>query len=139
MPPYTICRHCSVANPSWATLEQFVRFLFVQLSDCQNSIFCNKTFFAEDPGFKKFVVQFMIRMSKVSICIQLCFCIAVDISIQLFHTFLLPLTGFWHAFLKKCCRKQYNKCWWSCSTWNNWRTEMGQKVLALVSNHCICM
>jgi len=60
-------RHCSVDKPSWAALTQFVRFLYLQLSDCQKSIFCNEDYFGEGSEFKKFVVQFMIRMSKVSI------------------------------------------------------------------------
>ena len=59
-------RHCSVDYPSWATLAQFVRFLHLQLIDCQDSIFCDEMFFGEGSDFKKFVVRFMIRMSKVS-------------------------------------------------------------------------
>ena len=58
-------RHCSIIHPSWAELAQFVRFLYVQLDDCQNSIYCNQAFFAEDTDFKTFVVKFMIRMSQV--------------------------------------------------------------------------
>ena len=52
-------------HPSWAELAQFVRFLYVQLNDCQSSIYCNQEFFGEDTDFKTFVVEFMIRMSQV--------------------------------------------------------------------------
>ena len=52
-------------HPSWAELAQFVRFLYVQLNDCQSSIYCNQEFFGKDTDFKTFVVEFMIRMSQV--------------------------------------------------------------------------
>ena len=57
--------HCNIVHPSWAELAQFVRFLYVQLNDCQCSIYCNQEFFGEGTDFKKFVVEFMIRMSQV--------------------------------------------------------------------------
>ena len=59
------CRRCCIAHPSWAELAQFVRFLYVQLNDCQNSIYCNQEFFGKGTDFKTFVVKFMIRMSQV--------------------------------------------------------------------------
>ena len=58
-------RHCDIVQPSWAELAQFVRFLYVQLNDCQNSIFCKEEFFGEGAKFKKFIVEFMIKMSQV--------------------------------------------------------------------------
>ena len=61
-------RQCSILHPSWAELAQFVRFLYVQLNDCQSSIYCNQEFFAAGKYFKKFVVEFMIRMSQVGYC-----------------------------------------------------------------------
>ena len=57
-------------NPSWAELAQFIRFLYVQLNDCQSSIYCNQEFFGKGTDFKTFVVEFMIRMSQV--CIYIC-------------------------------------------------------------------
>ena len=60
-----LCRHCSIVQPSWAELAQFVRFLYVQLNDCQSSIYCNEQFFWEGAEFKKFIVEFMIKMSQV--------------------------------------------------------------------------
>ena len=37
----------------------------MQLNDCQKSIYCNQDFFGKGTDFKTFVVEFMIRMSKV--------------------------------------------------------------------------
>ena len=64
------CRYCSISQPSWAELAQFVRFLYVQLNDCQSSIYCNQEFFGKGTDFKTFVVEFMIRMSQV--CTHMC-------------------------------------------------------------------
>ena len=62
---YFIYSRCNMLHPSWAELAQFVRFLYVQLNDCQSSIYCNQEFFGKDTDFKTFVVEFMIRMSQV--------------------------------------------------------------------------
>lgn len=57
--------NCGMQDPSWAELKNFSWFLNVQLKDCENSIFCNPDFLADQlPGFKGFVVKFMIRMAK---------------------------------------------------------------------------
>ena len=61
---FILYSHCKVSHPSWAELAQFARFLYVQLNDCQNSVYC-KQVFGEDTDFKTFVVKFMITMSKV--------------------------------------------------------------------------
>ena len=59
-------RHCGVRNPSWAELNNFVKFLNVQLNDCERSIYCNETYVGDVlQGFKQFIVKFMIRMSRV--------------------------------------------------------------------------
>ena len=59
-------RHCGVRNPSWAELNNFVKFLNIQLSDCEGSVFCNEAIVGDVlQGFKQFVVKFMIRMSRV--------------------------------------------------------------------------
>ncbi|XP_034559632.1 E3 ubiquitin-protein ligase rnf213-alpha-like isoform X2 [Notolabrus celidotus] len=57
--------YCGIIDPSWAELRNFVWFLNFQLQDCENSVFC-KSEFVEDTlqGFKNFVVEFMILMSK---------------------------------------------------------------------------
>ena len=62
---FILYSRCSMLHPSWAELAQFVRFLYVQLNDCQSSIYCNQEFFGKDTDFKTFVVEFMIRMSQV--------------------------------------------------------------------------
>ena len=61
------CSHCPIKHPTWAELAQFVRFLYVQLNDCQKSIYCNQEFFGKGTDFKTFVVKFMIRMSQVCV------------------------------------------------------------------------
>lgn len=62
------CRHCGVRNPSWAELHNFIKFLNIQLYDCEESVYCNEAIpVVHDvlQGFKQFVVKFMIRMSRV--------------------------------------------------------------------------
>lgn len=58
---------CGVADPSWMELKHFLNFLNAQFEDCEKSTFCNvKHIRCELPGFKAFVVKFMLKMSKVS-------------------------------------------------------------------------
>ncbi|XP_074519497.1 E3 ubiquitin-protein ligase rnf213-beta [Halichoeres trimaculatus] len=57
--------YCGMKDPSWAELKNFSWFLNVQLKDCENSIFCDPDFLADElPGFKGFIVKFMIRMAR---------------------------------------------------------------------------
>ncbi|KAM9837888.1 LOW QUALITY PROTEIN: E3 ubiquitin-protein ligase rnf213-beta [Aulostomus maculatus] len=57
--------YCGMQNPSWAELKNFSWFLNVQLKDCENSVFCDPDFLADQmPGFKSFVVKFMILMAR---------------------------------------------------------------------------
>uniref|UniRef100_A0A8C2YVW0 RING-type E3 ubiquitin transferase n=1 Tax=Cyclopterus lumpus TaxID=8103 RepID=A0A8C2YVW0_CYCLU len=57
--------YCGIIDPSWAELHNFVWFLNLQLQDCENSDFCNFEFVGDTlRGFKNFVVEFMILMSK---------------------------------------------------------------------------
>ncbi|XP_026078195.1 E3 ubiquitin-protein ligase rnf213-beta isoform X1 [Carassius auratus] len=52
-------------NPSWAELKHFTWFLNLQLKDCENSLFCDPDFLADNlSGFKDFIVKFMIRMAQ---------------------------------------------------------------------------
>ena len=54
-------------SPSWSEVENFIQFLNAQLSDSETSIFCQKELIGDSlPGFRKFVVKFMVMMSKVS-------------------------------------------------------------------------
>ncbi|XP_028300078.1 E3 ubiquitin-protein ligase rnf213-alpha-like [Gouania willdenowi] len=65
--------YCGVLDPSWAELHNFVCFLNVQLKDCENSVFVKKEFVEETlPGFKHFVIKFMILMSKDFATSSLC-------------------------------------------------------------------
>eukprot|EP00064_Thunnus_orientalis_P007838 superscaffoldBa00000892_g7860 len=57
--------YCGILDPSWAELRNFVWFLNLQLQDCENSVFCKFEFVGDTlRGFKNFVVEFMILMSK---------------------------------------------------------------------------
>ena len=59
---------CGVKDPSWAELNHFVQFLNIQLSLCEESVFCNESIVGDVmSGLKTFVVKFMVRMSKVVI------------------------------------------------------------------------
>ncbi|XP_065899490.1 E3 ubiquitin-protein ligase rnf213-alpha-like isoform X3 [Dysidea avara] len=64
----TVLRHfadCGVRDPSWMELRHFLYFLNAQLEDCESSIYCNTVFIKDAlPGFKKFVVEFMLKMAK---------------------------------------------------------------------------
>ena len=58
---------CGVTDPSWMELKHFLNFLDAQFEDCEESIFCNAAWIRDElPGFKAFVVRFMLKMSKVS-------------------------------------------------------------------------
>ncbi|KAL5009497.1 hypothetical protein ScPMuIL_011802, partial [Solemya velum] len=59
-----LLRHCGVRNPSWAEIHHFVRFLTTQLEDFEKSDFCGKAAEQDLPGFKQFVLQFLITMSR---------------------------------------------------------------------------
>lgn len=57
--------YCGMDDPSWGELKNFSWFLSVQLKDCESSVFCDPHFFAGQlPGFKGFIVKFMIRMAR---------------------------------------------------------------------------
>ena len=45
--------------------RNFLYFLNAQLEDCENSAFCKVEIERDLPGFKTFVVQFMLKMAKV--------------------------------------------------------------------------
>ncbi|XP_073332592.1 E3 ubiquitin-protein ligase rnf213-alpha-like [Pagrus major] len=61
----TLLIHCGIIDPSWAELRNFVWFLNLQLQDCEKSDFCKVELVGDTlRGFKNFVVEFMILMSK---------------------------------------------------------------------------
>ncbi|XP_019643756.1 PREDICTED: E3 ubiquitin-protein ligase rnf213-alpha-like [Branchiostoma belcheri] len=59
-----VLRHCGIKDPSWAELRHFLSFLNYQLRDYEQSVFCQKDLRDSLPGLRKFVVDFMIIMSK---------------------------------------------------------------------------
>ena len=61
-----LLKTCGITNPSWAELKHFVWFLNKQLVDTEESIFCSDLLAGDLPGFKVFVVEFMMQMSNVS-------------------------------------------------------------------------
>ncbi|XP_068161093.1 E3 ubiquitin-protein ligase rnf213-beta isoform X2 [Antennarius striatus] len=57
--------YCGIHDPTWAELKSFSWFLNVQLKDCENSVFCDPDFLADQlPSFKGFIVKFMILMAR---------------------------------------------------------------------------
>ena len=62
---HILLKHCGIVHPSWAEVRNFVSFLDKQLSDCDNSDYCQSGIMGQDwKGFKSFVVKFMILMSR---------------------------------------------------------------------------
>lgn len=56
---------CGMQDPSWAELKNFASFLNVELKDCEKSVFCDPHFLGNQlPGFKNFIVKFMILMAR---------------------------------------------------------------------------
>ncbi|XP_051523957.1 E3 ubiquitin-protein ligase rnf213-beta-like isoform X2 [Myxocyprinus asiaticus] len=57
--------NCGLKDPSWAELKHFTWFLNLQLKDCEDSMFCDPDFLADNlSGFKGFLVKFMIHMAR---------------------------------------------------------------------------
>ena len=70
-----LLKHLESKNPSWSEIIHFASFLNTQLLDCEKSSFCDSNLTGDLlPGFKSFVVQFMIQMSHdfalPSLCIS---------------------------------------------------------------------
>ncbi|KAK3585575.1 hypothetical protein CHS0354_036762 [Potamilus streckersoni] len=59
-----LLKHCGVPDPSWTELHHFVWFLNTQLKDFEKSSFCSATVAKDLPGFSKFVLMFLIQMSR---------------------------------------------------------------------------
>ena len=61
----TLLSNCGLDNPTWSQLKYFINFLSSQLRDCEKNDFCNPEACGDDlPGFKQFVIKFMILMSR---------------------------------------------------------------------------
>ena len=60
--------HCGVNDPSWSQLQYFISFLNLQLQACEASSFLDPRFVGDIiGGVKSFIINFMIRMSRVYI------------------------------------------------------------------------
>ena len=60
-----LLKHCGILYPSWVEVRNFVSFLDRQLSNCENSHYCQSGIMGQEwKGFKSFVVKFMILMSR---------------------------------------------------------------------------
>ncbi|CAG2226872.1 RNF213 [Mytilus edulis] len=59
-----LLRHCGVRDPSWGRTVSFCQLLNRQLQDFETSAFCNPIFLNDLPGFRSFVLKFMIQMSR---------------------------------------------------------------------------
>ncbi|KAF5889602.1 E3 ubiquitin-protein ligase, partial [Clarias magur] len=59
-----LLQFCDIKNPSWGELRNFTHFLNSQLKKCEQSVFCSAALKDDLTGFKKFVVKFMMTMSK---------------------------------------------------------------------------
>uniref|UniRef100_S4RZQ0 Uncharacterized protein n=1 Tax=Petromyzon marinus TaxID=7757 RepID=S4RZQ0_PETMA len=60
-----LLHYCGVSDPSWAELQNFARFLNVQLQDSETSVYCNVNIVGDTlVGFKHFIVKFMTIMAK---------------------------------------------------------------------------
>ncbi|XP_052062754.1 E3 ubiquitin-protein ligase rnf213-alpha-like isoform X2 [Mytilus californianus] len=59
-----LLRHCGIRDPSWSELYHFVSFLNKQLQDFEVSAFCCLAASEDLPGFSKFVLRFLIQMSR---------------------------------------------------------------------------
>ena len=62
---FLIFSFCGISDPSWMELRNFVYFFNNNLLDCENSIFTSAHLRQEFPGFKTFVVTFLLEMSRV--------------------------------------------------------------------------
>ncbi|KAI6647030.1 E3 ubiquitin-protein ligase [Oopsacas minuta] len=58
-------KYCGIAQPSWSEVRNFTSFLNKQLTDCDNSDYCQSGVMGKEwKGFKSFIVRFMLHMSR---------------------------------------------------------------------------
>ncbi|XP_053391304.1 E3 ubiquitin-protein ligase rnf213-alpha-like, partial [Mercenaria mercenaria] len=60
----TMLRHCGLQNPSWAELFYFVNFLNIQLISFESNLFVSGALAGDLPGFGRFVLSFLMHMSR---------------------------------------------------------------------------
>lgn len=58
-------RYCGIPDPSWMELRNFVHFFNQNLLDCERSVFTSVYLRADFPGFRTFVVTFLLEMARV--------------------------------------------------------------------------
>ena len=56
-----LLNHSEMENPSFSELMNFCNFLNIQLADSEKSVFCHQNDIL--PGFREFVIKFVIQMS----------------------------------------------------------------------------
>lgn len=56
--------HIGIKEPSWMELKHFVDFLNVQLQDYESSDYCLPVLADDLPGFRQFVLSFLIEMAQ---------------------------------------------------------------------------
>ncbi|XP_067940322.1 E3 ubiquitin-protein ligase rnf213-alpha-like [Watersipora subatra] len=59
-----LLRNCGLLDPTWSELCHYVNFLSSQLTKVLESAFCGAAFKEELPGFKTFVINFMLKMAE---------------------------------------------------------------------------
>ncbi|XP_072036424.1 E3 ubiquitin-protein ligase rnf213-alpha-like [Amphiura filiformis] len=59
----TLLKHCGTEDPSWRALNNFAKFMTLQLRKCEASGLCTIRNL-KHVGFKRFVVQFLARMAR---------------------------------------------------------------------------
>jgi len=58
-------RHCGLRDPTWSELRHYVYFLSNQLEKVEKSPYCSLDCADILPGFRTFVIKFMIVMAQV--------------------------------------------------------------------------
>ncbi|XP_066922902.1 E3 ubiquitin-protein ligase rnf213-alpha-like [Clytia hemisphaerica] len=59
-----LLQYCGIPDPSWMELRNFVHFFNKNLLDCEQSVFTNTAFRQDFPGFRVFVVTFLLEMAR---------------------------------------------------------------------------
>uniref|UniRef100_A0A7M5U071 RZ-type domain-containing protein n=1 Tax=Clytia hemisphaerica TaxID=252671 RepID=A0A7M5U071_9CNID len=59
-----LLRYCGIPDPSWMELRNFVHFFNQNLLDCERSVFTSVYLRADFPGFRTFVVTFLLEMAR---------------------------------------------------------------------------
>ncbi|WAR08530.1 R213B-like protein, partial [Mya arenaria] len=63
----TLLRYCGIKEPLWSELHHFVQFLNTQLEMFERNAFVSCAAESDLPGFRSFVLRFLLQMSRVNI------------------------------------------------------------------------